>query len=65
VLLVEQSLPLVRRIAATAVVIDTGRVVHASDAASLLADEQLVNALLGVAGADIDVKPRTRTGGPR
>jgi branched-chain amino acid transport system ATP-binding protein len=65
VLLVEQSLPLVRRIAATAVVIDTGRVVHASDAASLLADEQLVNALLGVAGADVDVKPRTRTGGPR
>jgi hypothetical protein len=46
-------------------VIDTGRVVHASDAASLLADEQLVNALLGVAGADVDVKPRTRTGGPR
>jgi branched-chain amino acid transport system ATP-binding protein len=65
VLLVEQSLPLVRRIAATAVVIDTGRVVHASDAASLLADEQLVNALLGVAGADVDVKPRMRTGGPR
>jgi branched-chain amino acid transport system ATP-binding protein len=70
VLLVEQSLPLVRRIAATAIVIDTGRVVHASDAASLLADELLVNALLGVAGATggmntVDVNPPTRTGGPR
>ena len=52
VLLVEQNLPLVRRIADAAVVIDTGRVVHASDAASLLADEALVNSLLGVAGAD-------------
>jgi branched-chain amino acid transport system ATP-binding protein len=64
VLLVEQSLPLVRRIADTAIVIDTGRVVHASDAASLLADEPLVNALLGVAGANVDVRPRSRTGGP-
>ena len=49
-LLVEQSLPLVRRIADTAIVIDNGRVVHTSDAASLLADER-VNSLLGVAGA--------------
>ena len=65
VLLVEQSLPLVRRIADTAIVIDTGRVVHASDAASLLADESLVNSLLGVAGANIDVKPRTPTGGQK
>jgi branched-chain amino acid transport system ATP-binding protein len=52
VVLVEQSLPLVRRIASAAVVIDNGRVVHASDAASLLADEQLVNSLLGVAAGD-------------
>jgi branched-chain amino acid transport system ATP-binding protein len=58
VLLVEQSLPLVRRIADTAIVIDTGRVVHSSDAASLLADESLVNSLLGVAGADVDMKIR-------
>jgi branched-chain amino acid transport system ATP-binding protein len=65
VLLVEQSLPLVRRIADTAIVIDTGRVVHASDATSLLADESLVNSLLGVAGANIDVKPHTRAGGPQ
>ena len=53
VLLVEQNLPLVRRIANAAIVIDTGRVVHSSSAASLLADESLVNSLLGVAGADI------------
>jgi branched-chain amino acid transport system ATP-binding protein len=58
VLLVEQSLPLVRRIADTAIVIDTGRVVHSSDAASLLADESLVNSLLGVAGADVNPKVR-------
>ena len=56
VLLVEQNLPLVRRIADTAIVLDNGRVVHSSDAASLLADEQLVNTLLGVAGADIAPK---------
>jgi len=65
VLLVEQSLPLVRRIADTAIVIDTGRVVHASDAASLLADESLVNSLLGVAGPNVDVLPRTPTGGQK
>jgi branched-chain amino acid transport system ATP-binding protein len=64
VLLVEQNLPLVRRIADAAIVIDTGRVVHSSDAASLLADESLVNALLGVAGADIMPKHHaTRAGG--
>jgi branched-chain amino acid transport system ATP-binding protein len=50
VLLVEQNLPLVRRIADHAIVIDTGRVVHSSPAADLLGDEDLVNALLGVAG---------------
>lgn len=61
VLLVEQSLPLVRRIADTAVVLDNGRVVHSSDAASLLADEQLVNSLLGVAGTD--VAPKAHAGG--
>jgi branched-chain amino acid transport system ATP-binding protein len=49
VLLVEQSLPLVRRIANEAVVIDTGRVVHTSTAVDLLADEEQVNNLLGVA----------------
>lgn len=61
VLLVEQSLPLVRRIADTAIVIDNGRVVHRGGAASLLADEQLVNSLLGVSGTDI--APKARAGG--
>jgi branched-chain amino acid transport system ATP-binding protein len=54
VLLVEQSLPLVRRIAETAIVIDTGQVVHSSDAATLLADDALVNSLMGVAPAGRD-----------
>lgn len=49
VLLVEQNLPLVRRVARDAVVLDTGRVVHASPAAELLADEALLDTLLGVA----------------
>lgn len=61
VLLVEQSLPLVRRIADTAIVLDNGRVVHSSAASSLLADEQLVNTLLGVAGTDI--APKVHPGG--
>ena len=63
VLLVEQNLPLVRRIADAAIVIDTGRVVHSSDAASLLADELLVNSLLGVAGADIAPKQHSARAG--
>lgn len=54
VLLVEQNLELVRRIADDAVVIDTGRVVHTSDARSLLADGERVDALLGVANASGD-----------
>jgi len=51
VLLVEQNLPLVRRIADSAVVLDTGRVVHRSRAAELLADEALLDSLLGVSAA--------------
>jgi len=50
VLLVEQNLPLVRRIAESAVVLDTGRVVHRSPAAQLLAGEALLDSLLGVSG---------------
>ena len=61
VLLVEQSLPLVRRIADTAIVVDNGRVVHTSTAASLLADESLVNSLLGVAGTDDTARSAART----
>ncbi|WP_185992390.1 ABC transporter ATP-binding protein [Janibacter cremeus] len=49
ILLVEQNLPLVRRIADTVVVIDAGRVVHTGSAADLIADQELTRELLGVA----------------
>jgi branched-chain amino acid transport system ATP-binding protein len=49
VLLVEQNLAVVRRVARDAVVLDTGRVVHAGPAAELLADRDRVRQLLGVA----------------
>ena len=48
ILLVEQNLPLVRRIADTVVVLDAGHVVHQGDAAALLADADLTRELLGV-----------------
>jgi branched-chain amino acid transport system ATP-binding protein len=48
ILLVEQNLPLVRRIADTVVVLDAGRVVHRGAAAALLADADLTRELLGV-----------------
>ncbi|WP_353354408.1 ABC transporter ATP-binding protein [Intrasporangium sp. DVR] len=48
ILLVEQNLPLVRRIAATVVVLDAGRVVHRGGAAELVADAGLTRELLGV-----------------
>ena len=52
VLLVEQNLGVVRRIARDAVVLDQGRVVHTSDAQELLAQPELVRRLLSVsAGA--------------
>src|SRR3954465_12670925 len=47
-LLVEQNLGVVRRIARDAVVLDTGRVVHAGDAKELLAQPELVRRLLSV-----------------
>ena len=49
ILLVEQNLPLVRRIADTVVVLDAGRVVHRGRAADLIADTGLTRELLGVA----------------
>jgi branched-chain amino acid transport system ATP-binding protein len=49
VLLVEQNLPVVRRLATDAVVLDAGRVVHAGPAAELLADAARTRELLGVA----------------
>ena len=48
ILLVEQNLPLVRRIADTVVVLDAGKVVHRGNAADLIADAELTRELLGV-----------------
>ncbi len=50
ILLVEQNLGVVRRIAREAVVLDQGRVVHRGDARALLADPAQVRRSLGVAG---------------
>jgi branched-chain amino acid transport system ATP-binding protein len=51
VLLVEQNLAVVKRVAREAVVLDTGRVVHGGPAAELLADRELVKHYLGVSAA--------------
>jgi branched-chain amino acid transport system ATP-binding protein len=48
ILLVEQNLGLVRRIASDVVVIEQGAVVHTGDAATLLGDPTLTRELLGV-----------------
>jgi branched-chain amino acid transport system ATP-binding protein len=49
VLLVEQNLAVVRRVAEHVVVLDTGRVVHCGPARELLDDRDRVHQLLGVA----------------
>lgn len=51
-LLVEQNLAVVRRLARHAVVLDGGRVVHTGDAGELLADRELTTSLLGVGRLD-------------
>jgi branched-chain amino acid transport system ATP-binding protein len=51
VLLVEQNLGVVERVARDAVVLDTGRVVHIGPAKELLADKPMVNRMLGVGHA--------------
>ena len=51
VLLVEQNLGVVERVARDAVVLDTGRVVHVGPAKDLLADKPMVHRLLGVGHA--------------
>jgi branched-chain amino acid transport system ATP-binding protein len=48
VLLVEQNLGVVARVARDAVVLDTGRVVHIGPAPELLADRQMIHRMLGV-----------------
>ena len=50
ILLVEQNLPVVQRLARDVVVLDGGRVVHAGPAAELLSDPDHVRRLLGVHG---------------
>jgi branched-chain amino acid transport system ATP-binding protein len=51
VLLVEQNLGVVRRIARDVIVLDQGRVAHAGDAQDFLEQPELVKRLLGVAHA--------------
>jgi branched-chain amino acid transport system ATP-binding protein len=48
VLLVEQNLGVVQRVARDAIVLDTGRVVHVGPAPELLADTAMVHRMLGV-----------------
>jgi branched-chain amino acid transport system ATP-binding protein len=48
ILLVEQNLGVVRRLADSVVVLDTGRVVHTGPARALLDDRETVHRLLGV-----------------
>ena len=50
-LLVEQNLGVVRRIARDAIVLDGGRVMYAGSAEALLSDPARVRSLLGVSGA--------------
>jgi branched-chain amino acid transport system ATP-binding protein len=59
VLLVEQNLGVVQRVARDAVVLDTGRVVHIGPAKELLADKPLVHRMLGV-GTVISTPSRLR-----
>jgi branched-chain amino acid transport system ATP-binding protein len=51
ILLVEQNLPVVQRLAQQAIVLDSGRVVHTGPAGELLADPERVRQLLGVHGS--------------
>jgi branched-chain amino acid transport system ATP-binding protein len=51
VLLVEQNLGVVQRVARDAVVLDSGRVVHVGPAQELLADKPMVHRMLGVGHA--------------
>jgi len=48
ILLVEQNLDVVRRLAGDAIVLSGGRVVHAGPAAQILDDDELTHRLLGV-----------------
>ena len=52
VLLVEQNLGVVHRLARDAIVIDQGRIVHTGPARELLEDQRLVRRFLGVSSAE-------------
>lgn len=52
VLLVEQNVPVIRRLAERVVVIEGGRVVHTGDAATLLDDEAELHRFLGVSTSE-------------
>lgn len=64
ILLVEQNLEVVRRLAGEAVVVAGGRVVHTGPAADLLADEALTQRLLGVHAETPDSRPDSRQVAP-
>ncbi len=51
ILLVEQNLQVVRQLAAGAIVIEGGRVVHTGSASEFLGDEEMIQRFLGVATA--------------
>lgn len=57
ILLVEQNLDVVRRLAGEAVVVAGGRVVHTGSASDLLSDESLTQRLLGVHAESGEVRP--------
>ncbi|TQL48475.1 amino acid/amide ABC transporter ATP-binding protein 2 (HAAT family) [Homoserinimonas aerilata] len=63
ILLVEQNLQVVRRLADTAVVVEGGRTVWEGGAAELLDDDELTTRLLGVHGADAPQQPSESTKG--
>lgn len=65
VLLVEQNLALVRRVADQAVVIDAGRVTHTGPAGALLDDADRVRELLGVARMTAEEADPDPSGGRR
>jgi branched-chain amino acid transport system ATP-binding protein len=52
ILLVEQNLGVVQRVARDAVVLDTGRVIHVGPAQELLDDKPMVHRMLGVGHAE-------------
>jgi branched-chain amino acid transport system ATP-binding protein len=52
ILLVEQNLSVVERLARDAIVLDQGRVAYSGPASALLADQQRIRTLLGVARAE-------------